>query len=43
MRLGRRMTGTRWIEQKTNEAVLDQVNERRTSMNAITKRKISAN
>lgn len=32
-----KMKGTRRIEHKTNEAVLDEVNKRRTMTNAITK------
>lgn len=32
--------GTRWIEYKTNGIVLDEFNERRTSMNAIIKKNI---
>lgn len=35
------MTGTSLTEHKTNEAVLDEDNERRTMMNAITKRKVN--
>lgn len=34
------MIGTRWIGRKTNEAALDEVNENRTTTNAMTKRKI---
>jgi len=40
MWIWRKMTGTRWVEHKTNEAVLNEVNERRAMMNAIMERKI---
>jgi len=35
-----KIIGTRWVEHKTNEAVLDEVNEWKAVMNAIIKRKI---
>jgi len=40
MWMRRKMTGTKWVEHKTNEAVLDEVNERKTMMNAIMERKL---
>lgn len=36
----RKMTRTSWIEYKTNEAVLNEINEERTMMNTIMKRTI---
>jgi len=36
----KKMTGTSWTEHKTNEAVLNEVDEKRTVMNTIMKRKI---
>lgn len=36
----RKMTRTSWIEHKTSEAVLNEVNEERTVTNTKTKRKI---
>jgi hypothetical protein len=40
MWMWRKMTGTNWIEYKINEAVLDEINEERTVMNTILKRRI---
>jgi hypothetical protein len=40
MWMWRRMTRTRWTEHKTNEAVLNEINEERTVMNTIMKRTI---
>jgi len=40
MWMWRKITGTRWVEHKTNDEVLDEVNKRRAIMNAIMERKI---
>lgn len=41
--LWKKMTETRRIERKTNEAVLNEINEKRTMMNATTRVKINLN
>jgi len=42
MRTWRRMTRTSWIERKTNEAILEQINEKRTLLKTIMRRKIKS-
>lgn len=37
----RKIIRTSWIEHKTNEAILDKINERRIIINTIMKRKIN--